>query len=200
MELIVATHNKGKLRQVGRILEPLGIRVRSEEEVCPGLEVEETGTTFAQNAYLKAKALYDATGLATVADDSGLCVDALGGAPGVYSARYAGENATDAQRVEKLLGELKDVPDGQRTARFVSAICCILPGGETIQCEGTCEGTIGWEPKGEDGFGYDPVFVRDGKTYSQMTGAEKDAVSHRGAALRLLYDQVNRRLNGIADQ
>ena len=119
MELIVATHNKGKLREFGRILEPLGIRVRSEEEVCPGLEVEETGTTFAQNAYLKAKALYDATGLATVADDSGLCVDALGGAPGVYSARYAGENATDAQRVEKLLGELKDVPDGQRTARFV---------------------------------------------------------------------------------
>ena len=106
MELIVATHNKGKLREFGRILEPLGIRVRSEEEVCPGLEVEETGTTFAQNAYLKAKALYDATGLATVADDSGLCVDALGGAPGVYSARYAGENATDAQRVEKLLGEV----------------------------------------------------------------------------------------------
>ena len=195
MELIVATRNKGKLREFGRILEPLGIHVRSQEEVCPGLEVEETGTTFAQNARLKAQAIYDATGLATVADDSGLCVDALGGGPGVYSARYAGENATDQERVEKLLGELKEVPDPQRTARFVSAICCILPGGERVECEGVCEGTIGWEPLGEDGFGYDPIFLRDGKTYSQMTGAEKDAVSHRGAALRELYHQLKRRLN-----
>ena len=200
MELIVATHNKGKLREFGRILEPLGIRVRSEEEVCPGLEVEETGATFAQNAYLKAKALYDATGLATVADDSGLCVDALGGAPGVYSARYAGENATDAQRVEKLLGELKDVPDGQRTARFVCAIAAVLPSGtenekalkRELVVRGIVEGYIGWEERGTNGFGYDPIFYVDeyGCSTAELDSETKNRISHRGNALRLCEERL----------
>ena len=125
-------------------------------------------------------------------------MDALNGAPGVYSARYAGENATDAQRIEKLLGELKDVPDEKRTARFISAICCIGP-NLLVECEGVCEGMIGRECRGEGGFGYDPVFYVEGRSYSQMTGEEKDAVSHRGRALRLFYDEMNRRMN-CADQ
>lgn len=198
MELIIATNNAHKLEEFGRILTPLGVVVHSQKEYCPDLDVEETGTTFAENARLKAEAVYKATGLTAVADDSGLCVDALNGAPGVYSARYAGENATDAQRIEKLLGELKDVPDQRRTARFISAICCIGP-NLLVECEGVCEGMIGRECRGEGGFGYDPVFYVEGRSYSQMTGEEKDAVSHRGRALRLFYEDMNRRMN-CADQ
>ncbi|MBP0963589.1 MAG: RdgB/HAM1 family non-canonical purine NTP pyrophosphatase [Oscillospiraceae bacterium] len=198
MELIIATNNANKLKEFGRILAPLGVVVHSQKEYCPDLDVEETGTTFAANARLKAEAVYKATGLTAVADDSGLCVDALDGAPGVYSARYAGENATDAQRIEKLLEELKDVPDEKRTGRFVSAICCIGP-DLLIECEGVCEGIIGRECRGEGGFGYDPVFYVEGRSYSEMTGEEKDAVSHRGRALRLFYDEMNRRMNR-ADQ
>ena len=158
MKLIVATNNAHKLVEFGRILAPLGIEVHSQKEYCPDLDVEETGTTFAANARLKAEAVYKATGLMAVADDSGLCVDALDGAPGVYSARYAGENATDAQKIEKLLDEMKDVPEEKRTGRFVSAICCIGP-DLLLECEGVCEGTIGYECRGEGGFGYDPIFM-----------------------------------------
>ena len=198
MKLIVATNNAHKLVEFGRILAPLGIEVHSQKEYCPELDVEETGTTFAANARLKAEAVYQATGLMAVADDSGLCVDALDGAPGVYSARYAGENATDGQKIEKLLDEMKDVPDEKRTARFVSAICCIGP-DLLLECEGTCEGVIGHECRGEGGFGYDPVFYVDGRSYSEMSGEEKDAISHRGRALRLFYEEMNRRMNR-ADQ
>ena len=198
MKLIVATNNPHKLVEFGRILAPLGIEVHSQKEYCPDLDVEETGTTFAENARLKAEAVYRATGLTAVADDSGLCVDALGGAPGVYSARYAGEHATDAQRIEKLLEEMKDVPEEKRTGRFVSAICCIGP-DLLVECEGVCEGVIGYECRGEGGFGYDPVFYVEGRSYSEMTGEEKDAVSHRGRALRLFYEEMNRRMNR-ADQ
>ncbi|MBQ9109067.1 MAG: RdgB/HAM1 family non-canonical purine NTP pyrophosphatase [Oscillospiraceae bacterium] len=198
MKLIVATNNAHKLVEFGRILAPLGIEVHSQKEYCPDLDVEETGTTFAANARLKAEAVYKATGLMAVADDSGLCVDALDGAPGVYSARYAGENATDAQKIEKLLDEMKDVHDEKRTARFVSAICCIGP-DLLLECEGVCEGTIGYECRGEGGFGYDPIFYVDGRSYSEMSGEEKDAISHRGRALRLFYEEMNRRMN-CADQ
>ena len=198
MKLIVATNNPHKLVEFGRILAPLGIEVHSQKEYCPDLDVEETGTTFAENARLKAEAVYRATGLTAVADDSGLCVDALGGAPGVYSARYAGEHATDAQRIEKLLEEMKDVPEEKRTGRFISAICCIGP-DLLVECEGVCEGVIGYECRGEGGFGYDPVFYVEGRSYSEMTGEEKDAVSHRGRALRLFYEEMNRRMNR-ADQ
>jgi len=194
MKLIVATNNAHKLLEFGRILAPLGVEVHSQKEYCPDLDVEETGTTFAENARLKAEAVFKATGLTAVADDSGLCVDALNGAPGVYSARYAGENATDAQRIEKLLQEMAEVPDEKRTGRFISAICCIGP-ELLIECEGVCEGVIGRECRGEGGFGYDPVFYVDGRSYSEMSGEEKDAVSHRGRALRLFYEEMNRRMN-----
>ncbi len=199
MELILATNNAHKVEEFSRILAPLGIVVRSQKEFCPNLEVEENGATFAANARLKAEAFYKATGLAAVADDSGLCVDALNGAPGVYSARFAGPGATDAQRIQKLLDEMQDVPDEQRTARFVSAICCIGPDGLLIECQGVCEGRIGRQCRGEGGFGYDPVFYVGDRSYAQMTGEEKDAVSHRGRALRLFYDEMNRRMNR-ADQ
>lgn len=179
MKFVIATHNKHKLQELQRILTPLGI-----EAITADLsEVEETGTTFAENACLKAKAACEETGLPAVADDSGLEVDALDGRPGVYSARYAGEGATDAQRIEKLLGELAEVPAEKRTARFVSSICCVFPNGDILRAEGECPGFIAFAPAGEDGFGYDPVFLCGEKTFAQMTAAEKDAVSHRGKAL-----------------
>ncbi|HIS50678.1 MAG TPA: RdgB/HAM1 family non-canonical purine NTP pyrophosphatase [Candidatus Gallacutalibacter pullistercoris] len=179
MKFVIATHNKHKLQELQRILTPLGI-----EAITADLsEVEETGTTFAENACLKAKAACEETGLPAVADDSGLEVDALDGRPGVYSARYAGEEATDAQRIEKLLGELAEVPAEKRTARFVSSICCVFPNGDILRAEGECPGSIAFAPAGEDGFGYDPVFLCGEKTFAQMTAAEKDAVSHRGKAL-----------------
>ena len=179
MKFVIATHNKHKLQELQRILTPLGI-----EAVTADLsEVEETGTTFAENACLKAKAACKATGLPAVAEDSGLEVDALDGRPGVYSARYAGEGATDAQRIEKLLGELSEVPAEKRGARFVSAICCVFPNGDILRAEGDCPGSIAFVPAGEDGFGYDPIFLCGEKTFAQMTAAEKDAVSHRGKAL-----------------
>ena len=179
MKFVIATHNQHKLQELQRILAPLGI-----EAITADLsEVEETGTTFAENAFLKAQSACRETGLPAVADDSGLEVEALDGRPGVYSARYAGENATDAQRIEKLLGELEGVPAEKRGARFVSAVCCVFPDGERIQAEGECPGAIAFAPAGEDGFGYDPVFLCGEKTFAQMTAAEKDAVSHRGKAL-----------------
>ncbi len=179
MKFVIATHNQHKLQELQRILAPLGI-----EAITADLsEVEETGTTFAENAFLKAQSACRETGLPAVADDSGLEVEALDGRPGVYSARYAGENATDAQRIEKLLGELEGVPAEKRGARFVSAVCCVFPDGERIQVEGECPGAIAFAPAGEDGFGYDPVFLCGEKTFAQMTAAEKDAVSHRGKAL-----------------
>ncbi len=190
MELIIATRNPGKLREFARILSPLGITVSSQEQHCPGLEVDETGTTFAENARLKAQAIYEATGKPTVADDSGLCVDALEGRPGVYSARYGGPGFSDPQRVQKLLAELGGTPKEQRTGRFVSAICCVLGPQRMIECEGVCEGWIGYEPLGENGFGYDPVFMVGDKSYSQMSDGDKDAVSHRGKALALFYKEM----------
>lgn len=179
MKFVIATHNQHKLQELQRILAPLGV-----EAITADLsEVEETGTTFAENAFLKAQSACRETGLPAVADDSGLEVEALDGRPGVYSARYAGENATDAQRMEKLLGELEGVPAEKRGARFVSAVCCVFPDGERIQAEGECPGAIAFAPAGEDGFGYDPVFLCGEKTFAQMTASEKDAVSHRGKAL-----------------
>ena len=180
MTFAMATHNAHKLEELARILRPLGVQVTPAEY----REVEETGGTFAENARLKAQAACRDTGLPAIADDSGLEVDALGGAPGVYSARYAGEHATDAQRIEKLLREMETVPEEKRTARFVSAICCAFPDGRTLETEGVCEGSVARAPSGAGGFGYDPVFCVGGKTYAEMSAEEKDAVSHRGKALR----------------
>ena len=160
MKFIIASNNKKKLVELERILNPLGINaVTPKEEGITLDDVEENGTTFAENAFLKANAAYLKTGLPAVADDSGLCVDALDGRPGVYTARYGGEGLTDEERYIKLLDEMKNVDDDKRSAHFTSSICCILPDGSKITAEGICEGKIGYEPIGKDGFGYDPIFM-----------------------------------------
>lgn len=188
MEIIIATGNAGKVREFKRMLEPLGYQVFSQKEKGIILDVEETGTTFAENAVRKAKAVWEKVKLPVIADDSGLCVDALDGRPGIYSARYAGEGATDADRVKKLLTELEGKEN--RTGRFVCAIAYIDGAGEPHVFEGVCEGTMAESPRGEDGFGYDPIFLVGEKTFAEMTAKEKDAVSHRGKANRLLEDYL----------
>ena len=196
MKFFIATHNAHKLLEISRILAPLGISAVNDRDLGLTLpEVEETGTTFAENAYLKAASACAFTGLPAIADDSGLMVDALDGAPGVYSARYAGENATDADRVRKLLDALTGVPAGRRQARFVSAVCCVFPSGETVRAEGTVEGAIAFAPAGDNGFGYDPVFLRGERTMAQLSPAEKDAISHRGRALAQFSEKLRDYLN-----
>ena len=190
MQVIVATGNQGKLREFARIFAPFGIEVVAQGAVCPGLKVEENGTTFAENAFLKADAVHRLTGKAAVADDSGLCIDALNGAPGVYSARYAGEDTPYPEKIAKLLGEIQDVPPEQRTAQFVAHICYIDQNGKRLDARGVCEGTIGYEMRGERGFGYDPIFMVGEKSFSELTDEEKDEVSHRGKALRELVRQL----------
>ena len=191
-KFLIASNNQHKVVELNRILNPLGINAVTPKECGVDLGyVEETGTTFAENAEIKAMSAYKKTSMPTVADDSGLMVDALDGRPGVYSARYAGENATDKDRYTKLLTEMKDVPDDKRTAHFVSSICCILDEKTIIKVEGTVEGKIAYQPKGEDGFGYDPVFItKNGKTFAQLSSDEKDAISHRGNALRKLKEEI----------
>lgn len=183
MKLVLASKNKKKLVEMNEILSHLGIEVCSEAEAGVDVDVEETGTTFEENSLLKAKAVMEASGLPAIADDSGLCVDALGGAPGVYSARYGGEGLDDVQRYQLLLENMK----GQmpRTARFVSVITCCFPNGDVLSARGECEGTVAFAPMGEGGFGYDPIFFVPGlkKTFSQLTPEEKNAISHRGKAL-----------------
>lgn len=191
MKLVVATKNQHKLVEFKRILEPLGYEVLSQADLSVDIEVEETGTTFAQNAALKARAIYQATGYVTVADDSGLEVDYLDGAPGVYSARFGGPDATDRDKCEMILERLQGVPKDQRSARFVSAIDIIL-GDEDERCFiGTCEGVIGEKILGDNGFGYDPIFmVSDHDSFATLSGEQKDALSHRGNALKQLEENL----------
>ena len=185
MKLVLASKNKKKLVEMNDILTHLGIQVCSEAEAGVDVEVEETGTTFEENSLLKAKAVMEASGLPAIADDSGLCVDALNGAPGVYSARYGGEGLDDVGRYRLLLENMR----GQmpRTARFVSVITCCFPNGDVLTARGECPGTIAFAPMGEGGFGYDPVFFLPPlkKTFAQLSPEEKNAVSHRGKALEL---------------
>ena len=185
MKLVLASKNKKKLAEMNDILSHLGVEVCSEAEAGVDVEVEETGTTFEEKSLLKARAVMEASGLPAIADDSGLCVDALGGAPGVYSARYGGEGLDDVGRYRLLLENMK----GQmpRTAKFVSVITCCFPNGDVISARGECPGTIAFAPMGEGGFGYDPVFFIPGlkKTFAQLTPEEKNAISHRGKALEL---------------
>lgn len=196
MKFIIATNNAKKLKELERILKPLGINAVSAKEAGIVLDdVEETGTTFAENAFIKANSAFQKTGMPAVADDSGLCVDALNGRPGVYTARYGGENATDEEKYMKLLDEMKDIANNNRTAHFTSAICCILPDGTKIEVEGICEGKIAFKPYGDGGFGYDPVFMYGDKSYAQLTAEEKDAVSHRGQALRKLQSELKNYFN-----
>ena len=190
MKMVLASGNRKKLAELSRILSPMGFNVIPKDEAGVDFDPEENGSTFAENAKIKAEAICKAVGAAAVADDSGLCVDALDGAPGVYSARYAGEDASDDDRIAKLLSELADVPQEKRTARFVSAVCVCFPDGSEITAEGVCEGVIGFEKKGNGGFGYDPVFMVGEKSFAEFTAEEKDAVSHRGNALRALKEKL----------
>ena len=184
MRFVLATHNPGKLREMGEILKDFGIEVVSPKDLGLTVDVEETGSTFAENAMLKAKAICKAAGLPAIADDSGLCVDALNGAPGVYSARYGGEGLDDRDRYLLLLNSLRGAPT--RAAHFSCAVACAFPNGDTLTAEGRCDGAIAYAPLGEGGFGYDPVFLlpEKGKTFGQLSQEEKSAVSHRGRALQ----------------
>jgi len=161
MEFIAATNNPGKMAEMRRILERMGHTVRSQREAGVTLEPEENGTTFAENACIKARAICEAAGTATIADDSGLCVDALDGAPGVYSARYCGRHGDDEANNDRLLAELADVEEGKRAAKFVSAVCFYLPEGRYVTYLGECPGRVIFERRGTNGFGYDPLFVPD---------------------------------------
>ena len=184
MKFVLATHNPGKLKEMADILSGLGVEVVSPADVGISVDVEETGTTFAENAMLKAKAICAASGLPAIADDSGLCVDALNGGPGVYSARYGGEGLDDRGRYMLLLQTMRG--QTSRAAHFTCSIACVFPNGDTITAEGQAPGTIAFAPMGEGGFGYDPVFfVPDkAKTFAQLTQEEKAEISHRGKALR----------------
>ncbi|MBP1551490.1 MAG: XTP/dITP diphosphatase [Oscillospiraceae bacterium] len=190
MVFAVATNNQKKLKEIQRILDSFGITAKTLKELGIAVEIEENGTTFEENAVIKAKTIAQMANLPTISDDSGLEVDALSGAPGVYTARFAGENATDDENIDKLLHEMKDVEKNDRTARFVSAVCLYMPDGRHTVCRGTCEGWIGYERIGDGGFGYDPVFMVNEISYSQMSPEAKDAISHRGSALRQLKDKI----------
>lgn len=191
MKYIIATHNMKKRNELARILEPLGVDVLTAEQAGVELtDVEETGTTFEENARLKSRSGCKESGMPCIGDDSGLMVDALDGAPGVYSARYAGDHGNDPANIALLLENLKDVPDEKRTARFVCTVCCTYPDGKELVVTGTCEGKIGYAPKGDGGFGYDPVFMVGDKSFAELTSEEKDKISHRGNALKALAEAL----------
>ena len=196
MKLVLASKNQKKLVEMNDILSHLGVEVCSEAEAGVDLEVEETGTTFEENSLLKARAVMEASGLPAIADDSGVCVDALNGAPGVYSARYGGPELDDAGRYKLLLANMRGA--ASRTAHFTSAIACVFPNGDAIEAEGVCPGTIAFAPQGSGGFGYDPVFFLPElrKTYAQLTPEEKAAVSHRGKALAVFDGKLRDYLQG----
>ena len=189
-KFVLASHNPNKLREMGAILGQFGIEVVSPASLDIHVDVEETGTTFEENSMLKAKAIMELSGLPAIADDSGLCVDCLNGAPGVYSARYGGEGLDDQGRYRLLLENMRG--QSPRTARFVSVITCCFPNGDVLTARGECPGTIAFAPMGESGFGYDPVFFIPGlkKTFAQLTAEEKNAISHRGKALELFQTKL----------
>ena len=190
MKLVLASKNAHKLVEMKDILSQLGVEVVLESEAGVDVDVEETGATFEENAYLKAHAVMEASGLPAIADDSGLCVDALNGAPGVYSARYGGPELDDAGRYKLLLENMRGQLD--RRCKFVSAICCCFPNGDRVEARGECAGTLAYAPKGEDGFGYDPVFFVPGlkKTCAELSPEEKNAISHRGNALKAFREKL----------
>ncbi len=187
MKFIIATHNKKKLTEMQRILAPLGVECVTDKDL--GIELtdaEETGATFSENAQIKAVSGCKESGLPCIADDSGLCVDALSGEPGVYSARYSGVHGDDEANNKKLLEKLGSLPKEQRTAHFACGICVAFPDGRTLHVSGKCNGYIGFEKKGNGGFGYDPLFMVGERSLAEMTSEEKDEISHRGNALREL--------------
>jgi XTP/dITP diphosphohydrolase len=179
-KLIIASNNKGKIREFKQLLEPLGYEVMSQSEAGICLEVEETGKTFEENARLKAQATFEMSKTPVIADDSGLCVDSLGGEPGVYTANY---------NIAWLLEKMKDIPKDKRAAKFVCCLCMIDEHGEKIIC-GECEGYIGFKERGDKGFGYDPVFMVGDKSFAEISDTEKNKISHRGKALRKLVEKL----------
>lgn len=192
-DFIMATNNAHKIIEISRIFEKLDYTVKSPKELNIDLgDVEENGTTFAQNAYIKAKAAFDKTGLPAIADDSGICVDYLNGEPGIYSARFGGEEADDNDRNNLILEKLKDVEPEKRGAHYECAICCIIDENTVINVEGKCFGKIGLKPQGTHGFGYDPIFITDeyNITFGELSDKQKDEISHRGIALQKLYAEL----------
>lgn len=196
MKFILASQNKHKLAEMQAILSAHGVEVVLQSDLGLRVDVEETGETFAENALLKARAVMEACGLPAIADDSGVCVDALNGAPGVYSARYGGPDLDDTGRYRLLLENMRGA--GSRAAHFTSAIACVFPNGDVIEAQGECPGTIAFAPQGDGGFGYDPVFFLPQlrKTYAQLTPEEKAAVSHRGKALEVFDGKLRTYLEG----
>ena len=189
MKIIIATNNQGKVREFKAMLTPLGYEPVSFKDAGIVAEVVEDGETFEENAHKKARAIYELCGCPVIADDSGLQVDFLDGAPGIYSARYAGEDATDKERCLKILSELEGVDEGMRSARFMCALYCIIDEEKEFSVTGTLEGFIGTEMRGENGFGYDPIFMVDEeRSLAEMSAEEKNGISHRAAALKQLTD------------
>ncbi len=193
MDFILATNNMKKLAEMQRILSPLGINVVTAKMLGITLEdVVEDGETFEDNARLKAHAACKQTDMPSIADDSGLCVDYLDGAPGIYSARFSGDHGNDEKNNDLLLEKLEGVPLEERTAHYVCAICCVFPDGREIVVRGECNGVIGFERDGHEGFGYDPLFLVNGRAFGRYTAEEKDKISHRGNALRLLTKELEK--------
>ena len=201
MKVVLASKNKHKLEEISKITEKFGIELVLQSELGIALDVEETGTTFEENSFIKAEAVMKATGLPALADDSGIAVDALNGEPGIYSARYGFDDSLDDWgRLLLLLKNTEHVPDGQRQAQFVCVITLVTPEGQTIQARGEIHGELLREARGENGFGYDPIFFYPpfGKTTAELSPEEKNSVSHRGNALKLFYEKMKEA--GYADK
>jgi len=193
---ILASNNAHKLEEIYDILKDFNYELKSMRDAGLEMDIEENGLTFEENSLIKAKAVVDALGCIAIADDSGLMVDALDGAPGIYSARYAGEPSDSQKNNEKLLDALKDVSDDKRTAKFVSVITMVFEDGETIVARGEAHGKIGYEYKGNNGFGYDPLFIDDvsGLTFAELSSEEKNERSHRAKALIILKESLKKRV------
>jgi XTP/dITP diphosphohydrolase len=201
MKVVLASKNKHKLEEISKITEKFGFELVLQSELGVDIDVEETGTTFEENSFIKAEAVMKATGLPALADDSGIAVDALNGEPGIYSARYGFDDSLDDWgRLLLLLKNTEHVPDGQRQAQFVCVITMVTPDGQTIQARGEIHGELLRQPAGENGFGYDPIFYYPpaGMTTAQMPPEEKNLVSHRGNALRVFYEKLKEA--GYADK
>lgn len=201
MRVVLASKNKHKLVEISKITEKFGIELVLQSELGVDIDVEETGTTFEENSFLKAEAVMKATGLPALADDSGIAVDALNGEPGIYSARYGfDESLDDWGRLLLLLKNTEHIPDGQRQAQFVCVITFITPQGQVIQARGEIHGELTREPAGTNGFGYDPIFYYPplGKTTAELSSEEKNKISHRANALKLFYEKMKEA--GYADK
>ena len=201
MKVVLASKNRHKLVEISKITEKFDMELVLQSDLGVDIDVEETGTTFEENSFIKAEAVMKATGLPSLADDSGIAVDALNGEPGIYSARYGFDDSLDDWgRLELLLKNTEHVPDGQRQAQFVCVITMVTPDGKTIQARGEIHGELTREPAGENGFGYDPIFYYPplGKTTAELSPEEKNAVSHRGNALKVFYEKLKEA--GYADK